>query len=96
MIYGSIFEGNALVFLPLTALDTDKRMKFKHQTRSDPTGTPLLTRRKYWRSKHVVWTYFELRISLSVKQLSYHRSSLHVWVSPTRISTSFLQIGYNS
>lgn len=46
MIYGSIFEGNALVFLPLTALDTDKRMKFKHQTRSDPTGTPLLTRRK--------------------------------------------------
>lgn len=34
--------------------------------------------------------------SLSVKQLSYHRSSLHVWVSPTRISTCFLQIGYNS
>lgn len=35
MIYGSIFEGNALVFLPLTALDTDKRMKFN--TRHGPT-----------------------------------------------------------
>lgn len=35
--------------------------KIKQQSQSKPTGMLLLTCWKHWQSKHVVWTFFELR-----------------------------------